>query len=267
MLQSGSVGGYNLAQNWFQIFTPIRPATHYYEAGYSQVWNAIGSAGAPGPGFNDTISPNYIDNGAGLQWDLYVNGCTTVSAFWSFGETPTIPPVEPPYQDTCGYVLWEETLPVSTNTSISLSELVGTLDVTGRLLLWGRANSSTGQPFAAGEYPFYIHDRDTALTLDTDRSTYRPGDLVEITGVVTNTSTLTQTMTLVVSANQTPLLEQPLELSPGEDATFSASTAATIPFTLTSTAANAETSVVPIVAEPEAVAETGRARSGGPSGI
>ena len=252
---SGSVGGYNGSLDWFQIFTPIRPASHYYEATYYQIWDAIGSAGAPGPGFNDTLTSSYIDNGAGLQWDLFVNGCATVSVFWSFGETPTIPPVEPPYQDTCGYVLWEETVPVSTATTVSLSELVGTLDTTGRLLLWGRANSSTGQPFASAEYPFYIHDRDTALTLETNRSAYRPGELVQITGVVANTSDLTQTLTLVVEANNLPVLQQPLTLDPGEGYDYTASTLATLPMTLTASASNALVQVTPLVADPEVAAE------------
>ncbi|MEZ4770332.1 MAG: hypothetical protein R2844_18130 [Caldilineales bacterium] len=252
---SGSVGGYNGSLDWFQIFTPIRPASHYYEAGYYQVWDAIGSAGAPGPGFNDTLVPSYIDNGGGLQWDLFVNGCATVSAFWSFGETPTIPPVEPPYQDTCGYVLWEETVPVSTASSLSLSELVGTLDSTGRLLLWGRANSNTGQPFASAEYPFYIHDRETALTLETDRSAYRPGDLVQISGEVSNTSDLTQTLTLVVDANNLSVLQQPLTLDPGEAYNYTASALATQPMTLTASASNALVQVTPLVADPEVAAE------------
>ncbi|MCB0201902.1 MAG: hypothetical protein KDI03_17685, partial [Anaerolineae bacterium] len=252
---SGSVGGYNGSLDWFQIFTPIRPASHYYEAWYYEIWDAIGSAGAPGAGFNDTLNPSYIDNGAGLQWDVFINSCTTVSAFWSFGETPTIPPVEPPYQDTCGYVLWEETVPVSTASSVSLSELVGTLDTTGRLLLWGRANSSTGQPFASAEYPFYIHDRETALTLETDSAAYRPGDLVQITGVVSNTSGLTQTLTLLVEANNLPVLQQPLTLDPGESYDYTTSALATQPMTLTASASNALVQVTPLVADPELAAE------------
>ncbi len=32
---SGSVGGYNAAQDWFMVFTPVTPVSHYQESGYS----------------------------------------------------------------------------------------------------------------------------------------------------------------------------------------------------------------------------------------
>lgn len=252
---SGSVGGYNVRQDWFQIFTPIRPATHHYAARYWEVWQAIGWAGQPGPGFNDTINTGLVDNGGGLQWDLFVNGCATVNAFWSFGETPTIPPVPPSYQDTCGYVLWETTLPVSTASQLDLSAAAGALDVTGRLLLWGKANSSTGQVIATDQYPFYVFDRDTALTLETDRAVYRPGETVLINGAVTNTSDLTQELTLVVSANETELLVEDLTLAPAQSYSYASSVAASMPLTLTATAANARTSLTPVVALPQVEAE------------
>lgn len=253
--ESGSVGGYNQAQDWFQVFTPIRPASHYYEANYRQVWNAIGQAGAPGPGFNDTLDPFLIDNGGGLQWDLTINTCSTINAFWSFGETPTIPPVEPPFQDGCGSVLWETTLPLSTTTTLNVTEVVDALDTTGRLLLWGQANSETGQPVAAAQYPFYLHDRDTALTLETDRAAYQPGETVTVTGVVSNTSNLSQTMTLEVYANGYSLISQPLTLAPGESYSYATDTYATIPLALTAMAANAEVAAYPLVAYPDVMAE------------
>lgn len=248
---TGSVGGYNAAQDWFQIFTPIRPASHYLEARYYEIWNAIGSAGFPGTGFTDTLNPFLIDNGAGLQWDVTINGCSTVSAFWSFGETPTIPPVEPPFHNGCGFVLWETSLPLDTAVTLNITETVGTLDTTGRLLLWGQASSETGQPFTQHTYPFYVHDRDTGLTLETDQAAYQPGDTVQVSGVVSNTSGLTQTLTLSVTAGFEQLVLQPLTLAPGESYAYSASTFAYESLALAATAANARVEQFPLVAEPQ----------------
>jgi hypothetical protein len=89
---TGSVGGSNEAGDWYQFFTPITPASHFMEAFYGDIWDAIGSAGAPGPGFDDTLLEFLEDNGAGLQWDDTIDGCENYSIFWSFGEIPTPPP-------------------------------------------------------------------------------------------------------------------------------------------------------------------------------
>ncbi|MFN2188452.1 MAG: hypothetical protein ACK2T3_06795 [Candidatus Promineifilaceae bacterium] len=88
---SGSVGGYNQSQDWYQIFTPVTPADHYYEGYYGDVWDLIGDSSLPGTGFDDTYSTSYIDNGAGLQWDASIDGCSEFAAFWSFGEIAIIP--------------------------------------------------------------------------------------------------------------------------------------------------------------------------------
>ena len=73
--------------------------------------------------------------------------------------------------------------------------------------------------------------------------------------MVTNTSTLTQTMTLVVEADSTPVLQQPLTLDPGESYAYTTSTLATIPLTLTASASNALVQATPLVAYPEVTAE------------
>lgn len=111
--ESGSVGGYNETQDWYQVFTPITPADFYYEGYYGTVWDLIGYESVPGNGFNNTISSEHIDNGAGLQWNTTIDGCSEFSSFWSFGELPIIP----------------------TTTSVSMSELVGS-NSGGNMLLF-----------------------------------------------------------------------------------------------------------------------------------
>ena len=89
---TGSVGGFNEDQDWFQIFTPITAADAYYEDFFGAVWDAIGFAGTAGSGFPNTIETALIDNGGGLQWDETVSGCSSFASWWSFGTTPIIPP-------------------------------------------------------------------------------------------------------------------------------------------------------------------------------
>ena len=65
---TGAIGGRNRAQDQFELFVPATPASAYQEAGYSTIWRAISAGGAPGPGFDNTTVPDYLDNGAGLEW-------------------------------------------------------------------------------------------------------------------------------------------------------------------------------------------------------
>ena len=81
---TGSVGGYNQAKDWYMVFTPLTPASHYEEAGYRTIWNRLQTLSD----LNDTIDTNYIDNGAALQWDICLAGgqSKTIADLWSFGE-------------------------------------------------------------------------------------------------------------------------------------------------------------------------------------
>jgi hypothetical protein len=65
------------------VFIPIVPATHFREASFGTIWGDI----AAGADFNDTIDPDYLDNGAGLQWNacLTPGEATTLADQWSFG--------------------------------------------------------------------------------------------------------------------------------------------------------------------------------------
>jgi hypothetical protein len=90
---TGSVGGYNETQDWYQIFTPVNPADAYMESNYWMIWDVIGSAGAAGTGFDNTILNTLVDNGGGLQWnESAVSGCVSFGSWWSFGTTPITPP-------------------------------------------------------------------------------------------------------------------------------------------------------------------------------
>lgn len=90
-----SVGATNIEQNWSESFgTGIDP-THYIADESASVWNAIGSQGSPGSGFNDTLKTNQPLLAAGLQWDLSVTDCATLQAQWCVGPDGTCPPPVP----------------------------------------------------------------------------------------------------------------------------------------------------------------------------
>ncbi|HET6445754.1 MAG TPA: hypothetical protein VFI27_14365 [candidate division Zixibacteria bacterium] len=97
-----SVGGFNAAQDWFQIFTPVTPPTAYFAGYYGDVWDRIGDSGAAGTGFDNTIVNTELDNGGGLQWDTTIGGCSEFISFWSFGETPVLPPTSVALSDMTG---------------------------------------------------------------------------------------------------------------------------------------------------------------------
>lgn len=83
--QSGAVGGFNQARDWFMVFIPSQRATHYEEAYYSTIWERVSTAAD----LQDSIDTTYIDNGAALQWDacLQGGGSTSIGDQWSFGES------------------------------------------------------------------------------------------------------------------------------------------------------------------------------------
>jgi uncharacterized repeat protein (TIGR01451 family) len=129
---SGSVGGYNQQKDWYQIFTPITPASHYFEGISQEMWDRIGQAGLPGVGFNDTVNSNLVDNGAGLQWDASVSGCATFHAYWSFG---VVPPQAPTPDLALSMVADPDPVPVGDQLTYNFRiDNVGTASASGVIL-------------------------------------------------------------------------------------------------------------------------------------
>lgn len=71
---------------------PLTSGSHYYEAGYNEVWTKIGAQQA----FPDLCArcTEYVDNGAGLSWDVNVpaGGQTTIAHRTNF--TTTLPALD-----------------------------------------------------------------------------------------------------------------------------------------------------------------------------
>lgn len=91
---TGSVGGVNKDSTAYILLQPTSRADAHFEGYYHDVWDKIGSMGMPGVGFDNSVDiPDYIDNGAGLQWNNRTTGATlTASVIIGLGAAPTPAP-------------------------------------------------------------------------------------------------------------------------------------------------------------------------------
>jgi WD40 repeat protein len=91
---TSAIGGRNRTQDQFELFVPATPASAYQEAGYNTIWRAISASGVPGTGFDNTTVPEYLDNGAGLQWSgrtLAPGATESIRDYLSFADSPINP--------------------------------------------------------------------------------------------------------------------------------------------------------------------------------
>jgi hypothetical protein len=107
--------------------------------------------------------------------------------------TPLLHDLTVTYDSVPDQILWQTDVPanLAVGALSDLSNAIGTLGVTGKLLLQGELTSSTGQTVASSEYPFYVEQGAMAVLLTTDRKLYRQGETVTITGEVRNRSSVT----------------------------------------------------------------------------
>jgi DNA-binding beta-propeller fold protein YncE/uncharacterized membrane protein len=88
--------------------------------------------------------------------------------------------------------LFETTVPINqpANTTQDYTTNIGTLNVTGKLLLQADLKNNLGQTIAKASYPFYIVDGNTVLLFNLDKKVYKPAETVTITGQVENRATI-----------------------------------------------------------------------------
>jgi hypothetical protein len=89
-----AVGGTTTDRSFF-LFLQAAPdsplPTSYQEDLYGLIWITIGD----GLHFANTTNAEYIDNGAGLEWqavDIPASGSYTVCYYWGLGTLPCVPP-------------------------------------------------------------------------------------------------------------------------------------------------------------------------------
>jgi hypothetical protein len=73
---------------------------------------------------------------------------------------------------------------------------------------------------------FYVAADQTLLTLATDKPVYRVGDPVTISGVVKNMTAVAGTFNLSVTAGGNPILTESVDLAPGQEYAYTATTTA-----------------------------------------
>jgi tripartite motif-containing protein 71 len=130
--------------------------------------------------------------------------------------------------------LFETTIPINQPASATQDYTtdIGTLSVTGKLLLQAILKNSLGQTMGQASYPFYIVDGNTVLLFNTDKKIYKLGETVTITGQVENRATIEAAgLTLTLNSQ---LRTQNSELLYTE--TFNIPAGGTQLFTITTTA-------------------------------
>ena len=134
---------------------PITPGSHYFHAGYNEVWNQVASAAA----FPDTCRcADFIDNGAGLSWDLTIpaGGSATVSHLLTFSPAGNLPltmaktadqeSVAP--GDADGYTI---TVSNSSTAAVTLSSITDTLPAGFSYVVGSSTGLTTADPTVAGD--------------------------------------------------------------------------------------------------------------------
>ena len=108
-----------------------------------------------------------------------------------------------------GAVLWQQQVLVDAASGETIQELTGLtaeeLGVSGKLYLEAELATPGGQPLASARHPFYIFPTQTGLTLQADRTAYRPGQGMTLTGQIRNGASLEltgQTLTVWVDEQE-----------------------------------------------------------------
>ena len=110
----------NVPLGRIELLDPITGGNNYYQAGYSEVWTAIGTHQP----FNDTCRCNeLIDTGAGISWNFNApaSGSVSYSHYSVFSPTGGPPPVQ------------EEAIP--TLNPVGVAVFVGLMVVIGLLVV------------------------------------------------------------------------------------------------------------------------------------
>lgn len=148
-------------------------------------------------------------------------------------------------------VVWEEKVPVNVTGQASFPTLIDQPLLPGNYYLDGTLHSNLSQTLALDSSSFQVVREGLYLTLATDKSAYKPGEVITVTGRVQNDSAVAMDdLNLVVTIDGSPLHSATLSLAPGERHDFTADTTATQPFTLAGKVHDLSTSQRVLVDEP-----------------
>ncbi|RLI48714.1 MAG: hypothetical protein DRP09_21200, partial [Candidatus Thorarchaeota archaeon] len=139
------------------------------------------------------------------------------------------------------YLIWEKNItvnlssPTNVVTNISIpDEIPG---VIGKLDLLATLYSNTSQIInQSSRHSFYITDKNTTLTMETDKEIYKPDEIITIYGDVQNRADITATnLNLIIKANGIEIYSDTFDLAPDEIYTFSTTYSANESFVLEGT--------------------------------
>ncbi len=156
---------------------------------------------------SDYVTSIVID-GAGQKWFGTWNGITALDTVFQM-------------------LVWSGDSMLDLPTSTQVITSAGTLNDVGKFYLQAILTSTTGQPIARDTFPFYVFPAGVELTMETDRPIYRPGQTILVSGRVTNTAALSDTISLTVTVDGQTLLARALTLASGEGTRYTATLTAT----------------------------------------
>jgi len=134
-----------------------------------------------------------------------------------------------------GVTVWESNVSVNValNEIKNINTTIGKLGMTGKFYLESTLNSNLAQQLAKDSYPFYVVTGNVALTLKTDKSIYKPNEIITITGEVQNKGTVNLTnLNLIIKKDNTIIHSEIFNLNAGEVHPFIITTTSTTSFSL-----------------------------------
>jgi hypothetical protein len=155
---------------------------------------------ADGTSYIPTAAKELYKNGDILRYIIEADGfaanvrANTIEIQWqSMPSTTTeilsMRAKEMAFDTTCGESIhWQSDIPITqaTNTIVTLNQTARSFNLSGQFYIQGTLRSSTGQIISQAEYPFTIIDGDIAIRFHVDKSIYRIGEDIRVTGEVLN---------------------------------------------------------------------------------
>lgn len=130
------------------------------------------------------------------------------------------------FDSGAGFVVWQTDLDVTTDTTAAFSELVDTL-LPGKYTAVATLQADTDQVLGRARDVFYVAADQTLVTLNAEKTAFRPGESVTVSGKVVNLSDAEGSFTLVVASTNGQLLTETFALAPGQEHPYTATTTAT----------------------------------------
>jgi hypothetical protein len=122
-----------------------------------------------------------------------------------------------------GKLLWETEVPIELIDSLDLENEFNIFEynLTGKFYVEGVLFSSFSQEIARDVNSFYVVNSDLALTVETDKRIYKPGETIQITAEATNNAAVGETnINFTLGREGSGFYSESFDLAAGETRTF-----------------------------------------------